>query len=338
MKTFFANRKMATGLITVFFLVIGSGSVHAQSMPSAMMETLIYSQYGNVKPEAFHRVFEQWQKAEYGRVRNSFDQSEVKNVAQSFTLWVVYNDPFTDADLVKETEAQRQAKEEAQRKAAAEKQAAAAAEEERLKSIGWRGVVVEVKNGGRMAGNIDKNIYIDLNEDGKADVFFYTSTNSEGIKVGSVIYVRKEVWSPGTSTQTIREINNVENFRAVGQVQDVLKIYPPPAPSQQRVSSGPEVLVGTWVCKGADSGKAFDTTLTIYDNIMIFTYSNSGNNRVLRNVRDFREVPNGTTTAAEFPSGWQFNSRVGSRIIFLNADKSKLLWNDGDVTDIFVKQ
>ena len=298
MKTFFAKRKMVAGLIAVFFLVIGSGAVHAQSMPSAMMETVIYSQYGNVKPEAFHRVFEQWQKAEYGRVRNSFDQSEVKNVAQSFTLWVVYNDPFTEADYTEEharavaEQARQKTEREARRKAvkaiveeavrngtnvrgvvcgidgvdvyydidgdgqgdysirsinvrrartlyqrgqemldarslleaesndstilsqraiaekqetAAEKQAAAAAEEERLKSIGWRGVVVEVKDGGRK--------FIDLNEDGKADVFFYT-INSGGIKVGSVIYVKKEVWSPGTSTQ-----------RSILE-SDVLKIYP----------------------------------------------------------------------------------------------------------------
>jgi hypothetical protein len=102
MKKFLINRKRPAVLIAAILLVLGSGVAYTQSLPSQMVETLLNSQFSKIKPESFHRVFEQWQKAEYGYVRNSFDQSEIQSVAASFTMWLLFNNPFTDADYVEE--------------------------------------------------------------------------------------------------------------------------------------------------------------------------------------------------------------------------------------------
>jgi hypothetical protein len=101
MKKFLINRKGLAVLVAVVLLVLGSGVAYTQSLPSQMVEMLLNSQFSNIKPESFHRVFEQWQKEEYGYVRNSFDQFELQSMAASFTMWLFFNDPFTDADYVK---------------------------------------------------------------------------------------------------------------------------------------------------------------------------------------------------------------------------------------------
>jgi hypothetical protein len=104
MNKFLMNRKKLAALIAAFLLVLGSGVAYTQSLPAQMVEMLLNSQFNKVKPESFHRVFQQWQRAEYGFVRNSFDQVELQSVAQSFTMWMIFNDPFTDEDYVKEND------------------------------------------------------------------------------------------------------------------------------------------------------------------------------------------------------------------------------------------
>ena len=100
MKRKFSNRMGLVVLIVIFHLALGIGVAYAQSIPSQMVEMTLQAQFSNIKPESLNRVFRQWQIAEYGVVRNSFDQIELQSVAQSFTLWLLFNNPFTDADYI----------------------------------------------------------------------------------------------------------------------------------------------------------------------------------------------------------------------------------------------
>jgi hypothetical protein len=66
MHTFLMNRKRFAALIAVFLLGLGSGVMYAQSLPAQMVEMLLNAQFNKVKPESFHRVFQQWQGEECG--------------------------------------------------------------------------------------------------------------------------------------------------------------------------------------------------------------------------------------------------------------------------------
>jgi hypothetical protein len=115
----------------------------------------------------------------------------------------------------------------------------------------------------------------------------------------------------------------------------------------------PEELRGTWVRKGADSGRDFDSTLIATANQLHWT-SSDGRSRIesIFNVDTWTNDPNdpdnkAANRAAEYPAGWliEFTALEGedpaitvgedyNNILFLNAAKDRFTQYGGDVKDI----
>jgi hypothetical protein len=113
----------------------------------------------------------------------------------------------------------------------------------------------------------------------------------------------------------------------------------------------PAELIGTWVRKGADSGRAFDTTQILTANKMELKYSDGRS--VTATVKSVKAANNPIAAkAGEYPSGWIITYSVtavegnapvnvgGNWVLpfYLNAAKKAYVQKNDDLKDIWVKQ
>jgi len=120
--------------------------------------------------------------------------------------------------------------------------------------------------------------------------------------------------------------------------------------AQETRTTIPDELRGTWVRTGATSGRAFDTTLTITADRMVFTYSDGRpaemfSFELAERIVNVASTPgnHATNRAQEFPAGWRlFGIEDGRDFVygfFLNAANNRFTQaGTADTRDIWVRR
>jgi hypothetical protein len=161
-------------------------------------------------------------------------------------------------------------------------------------------------------------------------------------EVSTIRYVRLENLGDGRSEERSYSGDAYEIGELVGLFAGIIDTF-------WGSDTVPEAMLGTWVRKGADSGRDFDTT-TILTAVKIETKYSDGRTMTWAINKITAETNFKADTKAEYPFGWNIrytvtesshpNFAVGKNYntdYFFNAVKNKFD-QFGDVGEIFVKQ